>query len=357
MADDFQEKSEDATQKKLTDARKKGQIAKSQDLTAAIMLLGLVVVIFFSSSWIFQGLIHVFQGVFNHLHHPYDEPKELSEWAKQGVLYMAYLLAPVLAAAVFLGVFSNAIQSGFLFSTEPLKPKWKTLNIFNVSNYKKFFSLQALMKLIFGLGKLTVVGVVCYFMIYLLVEEAFTMMHGTAAQLVIFIAWNAFLIGVLIGLILLVLGVAEFIYQKWKFSQDMKMSKQEIKDERKQSEGDTQVKSKMRSMMQSFMQNRMKSNVPQADVVVANPIHFAIAIKYDADTMSAPLCVAKGARKMALAIKEIAKENEVPIVENPPLAQGLYKTVEVGQMVPPEFYQSIAEVLAYVYKMNEALKK
>jgi len=138
--------------------------------------------------------------------------------------------------------------------------------------------------------------------------------------------------------------------------QEMKMSRQELKDERKQTEGDAHVKAKMRSMMQSFSQSRMKSNVPDSDVIIANPVHFAIAIKYDASVMPAPMCVAKGARKMALAIKDIADEHHIPIVENAPLAQTLYRVVEVGEVIPQNFYHAIAEVLAYVYRLNEKVE-
>lgn len=134
------------------------------------------------------------------------------------------------------------------------------------------------------------------------------------------------------------------------------MSRQELKDEHKQTEGDVLVKSKMRSMMQAMAQSRMKTNIPEADVIIANPVHFAVAVKYDAESMSAPLCVAKGARKMALAIKDIANDNGIPIVENPPLAQMLYKTVDVGGFIPPHLYHAIAEVLAYVYRLNEKLE-
>jgi flagellar biosynthetic protein FlhB len=134
------------------------------------------------------------------------------------------------------------------------------------------------------------------------------------------------------------------------------MTKQDIKDERKQSEGDAHIKSKLRSMMQSFTRNRMKENVPQSNVIVANPIHFAVALKYDAETMAAPICVAKGARRMALIIKELAKDSNVPIVENPPLAQALYKTIEVGMPVPADLYHGVAEVLAYVYRLNEEIE-
>jgi flagellar biosynthetic protein FlhB len=209
------------------------------------------------------------------------------------------------------------------------------------------------MKLVFGMSKLTVVGVVIYNVIISDLAEMTRLMEAEVGEILLFIIFKAALIGVLIALVLIVLGIADYTYQKWKFANDMKMTKQEVKEEYKQMEGDTHVKSKMKQMMQSFSRNRMKDNVPEADVIIANPVHYAIAVKYDPEGMAAPVCLAKGARKMALSIKEIAKENKIPIVENPLLARMLYKAVEVGELVPPQFYHAVAEVLAYVYRLNE----
>lgn len=352
MADDFQDKTEDASSKKLADARKKGQVAKSQDLNAAVMLTAGMALLFTCSSYMFSFLSEIMVAIFTHLTEPIDSMEAVIYWFKAGVWYTVLLALPLFTGLVVAAFLTNVFQVQFLFSMEPLKPKWKNINVFDPSLYKKFFNLQALVRLLFGLCKLTVIGFVCYWVIGSSLEEASQMMYAEAIDILIFVAWQSFIIGILIAFILLFLGVAEYAYQKWKFAQDMKMSKQEVKDERKQMEGDIHLKSKMRSMMHSMAQTRMKDNVPHADVVVANPIHYAIAIKYDGDTMAAPICVAKGARKMALVIREIAEGCGVPIVENPPLAQGLYRVVDVGDWIPAEFYHSVAEVLAYVYRLN-----
>lgn len=357
MADDYQDKTEEATQKKLQDSRKKGQVAKSQDLNSSIVLLVGMGSLGLFASFLYNSTFSMTIAVFNNLNYELDSTTTIINLAREGLYFTAFICLPVIGCIFVAAILSNLAQFGFMISTDPLKPKWKNLNIFNPKQYQKFFSTQALMRLVFGLSKLAVIAVVSSVIIWMFAPSMTRLMEGTPAEMFLFLFEKGFYIGLAICIILLFLGVMEFTYQKWKFTQDMKMTKQEVKDERKQTEGDVQVKQKMRSMMQSFAQTRMKANVPHADVIIANPIHYAIAIKYDSDVMPAPVCVAKGARKMALAIKEIAKEHDVPIVENPFLAQGLYKTVEVGSLIPPEFYHSVAEVLAYVYRLNETMEE
>jgi len=357
MSEDFQEKTEEPTPKKLNDARKKGQVARSQEFTGGVLLIFGMVILYFFATYFNHSLQKLCVGVLNNLNVPYDSAEAMTYWFRKGLMYLALMGAPLLGGVFVVAFFVNALQVGLMITPEAIKPKWKNINCFNPSNYKKFFSTQTLMKTVLGLGKMTLVSIVCFFTIRRLLPEASRLMNARVIDIYRFVGWNSFIIGLMIAIFLLVLGVIDFAFQKWKFKNDMKMTKQEIKDERKQTEGDVQIKSKMRAMMQAFAQNRMKENVPHADVIIANPIHYAIAVKYDAEEMAAPLCVAKGARRMAIAIKEIAKEHNIPIVENPPLAQGLYKSVEVGSFVPPNFYHSVAEVLAYVYRLNEKLGK
>ena len=355
MADELQDKTEEATPRKLEEARKKGQVAKSQDLTASIVLLSGMLTLFFSGSLFSKRLFSMARGVFLNLSEPFDSLSSVSFWFQQGLSYLVLMMLPLFFGLFVMAFVVNVYQVKLVFSAHPLIPKWNNVNIFNPQRYKKFFELGAIMKLLFGLMKLFSVGVICYLMIYSLLSDISKLVEANPREIVQFIAWNSFLMGVLVSLFLLALGMADFAYQKWKFAKDQKMTKQEVKEERKQSEGDVHVKGRMRSMMHSFAQSRMKSNVPQSDVIIANPVHFAIAIKYDQEKLPAPVCMAKGARKMALLIKDLAKESKVPIVENPPLARSLYKAVEVGELIPPEFYQAIAEVLAYVYRLNEKM--
>ena len=357
MADDFQDKTEEPTEKKLEDSKKKGQVSKSQDFNTGVLLIAGMGILYSFSNFFEVRLASMMTSVFRSLNGSFIETHDsVAFWASNGIYFLVVTMIPIFVVVVVLGVLVNLVQVGVIFSTESLKPKWKNLNVFNLASYKKFFNSQAVMKLVFGLSKLSIIGVVCGVLTYQLMPEISNLMHATPAIIFYFLAYQAFKIGLIIAIILLILGVGDYIFQKWKFLNDMKMTKQEIKDERKQSEGDAQIKGKQRSIMQSMSQSRMKENVPHADVVIANPIHYAIAIKYDAEKMGAPICLAKGARKVALSIKEIAKDNNVPIVENPLLARALFKVVEVGMLIPPDFYHSIAEVLAYVYRVNEELK-
>lgn len=356
MAEDFQEKTEDATQKKLSDSRKKGQVAKSQDLSTALLLFLSLFALGMFGNFMWGQMTFAGRLVMNHLDFAFDDVAVLHEWFGHGLKFMILTTAPVLVASMIAAVVGNVAQFGFLLSGEPLKPKWKNLNIFNIERWKKFANLQALMRLFFGLAKLTVIGIVCYVMILGVVPPLTQLMKDTPAAMFAFLMWECFKIAMAIAVILLVLGVLEFVYQKWKFAEDQKMSKQEVKDERKQTDGDPMLRGRMRSMMQAFAQGRMSENVPHADVVIANPTHFAVALKYDQENMPAPVCIAKGTRRMALKIKDIANEHDVPIVENVMLAQGLFRTVEVGHVIPPEFYHAVAEVLAYVYRLDAEAK-
>ena len=357
MSDDMQDKSEEPTDKKLEDAKKKGQVAKSADLVTAGVVLGALILLAIFSVYLLSSLATITTGVFNNLNEPIGEPALVIQLFNSGLVVIIEMLGPYFFLLCCIALLVNVGQFGFILSGEPIKPKWNKANPFNPSNYKKFFNSQALVKLIMGLSKLAVVGFSTYLVLDWQMAKTSQYIEESAGSILYFIFLNAFIIGIITGIILLILGVIDFIYQTWKFKQDQKMSKQDIKEERKQMEGDAQMKGRMRSMMQAFSQSRVKSSVPQSDVVIANPIHFAIAVKYDAEEMAAPVCMAKGARRMALYIKELAKENSVVVVENPPLARMLYRAVEVGELIPPQFYHTVAEVLAYVYRLNEKLGK
>lgn len=353
---DFQEKTEEPTAKKLADGRKKGQVAKSQELTSSFILMMGMLLLYLLSGYLFQHIQQIAIAVFTHLTIDLDSTETITYWFRSGLQAVFTTVMPLLGA-LFVGAFIvTAAQVGFLFTVDPLKPKWKTINVFDPSNYKRYFDSKVFVRLALGVGKMIVVSFISYLLISQSLEQIYSLGWANSREIFVFLVWQAFVIGVTISLLLLVLGIIDYAFQAWKFRRDMKMTKQEVKEERKQTEGDVHVKSKMRSMMQAMTRNRMKDNVPKADVIVANPVHFAIALKYDADTMPAPICLAKGARKVAIMIKELAHESGVPIVENPPLAQNLYKTVEIGMPVPADLYHGVAEVLAYVYRLNEQAK-
>ncbi|MCB1135028.1 MAG: flagellar biosynthesis protein FlhB [Chlamydiia bacterium] len=357
MAEEFQEKTEEPTHKKLSDARKKGQVAKSQDLTASVVLFAGMLFMLGFGTFTYRRVEHFTQAIFTNLNYNFETIESVVAGFQSGVLYVMLTLLPLFLAVAVASLLINVAQVGWQITTESLKPKWNNLNLFNPKNYKKFFSVQAIVRLTMGFGKLGCIGGACYLIMKGGADQISILMHSTTWQILTYVCMQSVKIGVITAVLLLALGIGDFVFHKWKFMQEMRMTRTEVKDERKQTEGDVQVKSRLRAMMQGFLQNRMRENVPKADVVVANPVHYAIAIKYDPEKMPAPLCVAKGARRLALAIRELAENNGVPVVENPPLAQALYRSVEVGSLIPPTFYHSIAEVLAYVYRLEEEQKR
>ncbi len=357
MAEDFQDRTEQPTEKKLQEGREKGRVAKSQELVSGTLLLSGMLMLFFFSATIYEKLASLMIGTFQHLQEPFDGPESVVFWLKEGVFFVASLLGPFFLGLFLVSLGINIYQVGFVLSVTSLAPNWERLNFFDISNYKKFFNIQAFARLFIGLSKLAVIGVVAYVLIFAVMPDISRLMEANARQIVAFMTWKSFWLGIVIAFFLLLVGGIDYMFQKWKFLQDMKMTRQEVKDERKQTEGDGQVKSKLRSMMHEMAIVRMKSNVPRADVVIANPTHYAIAVKYDSTKMAAPLCVAKGARKMALAIRELAEKHKIPVVENRELARPLYQAVDVGSYVPANFYHPIAEVLAYVYRLNEKIGK
>ncbi len=249
-----------------------------------------------------------------------------------------------------LSIVVNMMQFKFKVSTKPLKPKFSKLN--PVSGMKRLFSMEKLIELLKSIAKIAIIMWVVYSTVkddWVYLMKFYEMPLNQAIQLVGDVVIN---LGLKISLVFMIVAFADLFYQRYKFNEDIKMTKQEVKDEYKNAEGDPQIKSKQRQKMRQASQRRMMQNVPKADVVITNPTHFAVAIRYDASEAPAPRVLAKGADYLAQRIKDIARENNVEIVENKPLARMLYANVEVGQEVPPELYQAVAEVLAMVYKMQ-----
>ena len=308
----------------------------------------------FFSQYIFDKLIFVYVSIFHHLNEPFDNLESVIFWFREGIAYLLKLMLPILLSAFIGALFINIYQVGLLVSLEPILPRWNKVNIFHPGNFKKFFGVRAFMRLFFGIGKLIIIFTVS--IIFIKMNAIPYLMQQNIKKLLIILFQQVFYISIIIAVLLFVWGIFDFLYQKWRFAKDMKMTKQEVKDEYKQSEVDLLVKSKIHSLMEEFSKGAMKSNIPQSDVIIANDIHYAVAIKYDSDKMPAPVCVAKGARKIAVIIKNIAKEHKIPIIENPLLASTLYKSVKEGMFISSDFYHSIAKVLACVYKTNMGRK-
>ncbi len=350
------EKTEPATQKKLEDARKKGQVAKSREITNGLELLALFLILRF---WVGHMGIQ-FLEIFNNIYSKISDitifwQGTMPQWDtrvvfRQMMLQVLVIVAPILAIGFAIAFITDVAQVKWKPTLEPMKPKLSKLN--PLKGFKKFFSLNALVELVKSIAKIGLILYVCYNYLKDKWPMLLNLYDVTLMQALELIAVMVTDLGIRVALLYMLIAFADFAYQKIKFKNDMKMTKQEIKEEYKQQEGDPQVKNKIRQKMRESSMRRMMQELPQADVVITNPTHYAVAIKYDPKVADAPLVIAKGENYLAARIKEVARENKVEIVENKPLARMLYANVDIGQAVPPELYQAVAEVLAFVYQMQ-----
>ena len=346
------EKTEPATSKKLSDARSEGQVCRSRELDQAIMLVGLFLTLKMTVASMGSTFLEVFSVVYNKIPET-EAAKELTttvvmSYIQHVALQSLKLAGPFFAAGFLIAFLSNLVQVKWKVSTKPLKPRLDKFNPLN--GFKRMFSKDSLFELLKSVVKIIMIAVIAYTSIRSHAEEIFLMYHITLNQAIAQIGSIVIDVGLKIAYVYCVVGAVDYVYQRHKFNEDMKMTKQEVKDEMKNSEGDPQIKGKQRQRMQEASRRRMMQNVPQADVVITNPTHYAVALKYDAGTGTAPVLLAKGADLIAQRIKEIAKENKVEIVENKPLARMIYTNVEIGHEIPPELYQAVAEILAAVYR-------
>ncbi len=347
------EKTEEPTPKKLSDARKEGQVAKSQELLNAAALLTLFLILRSFAGSIGNNFIGVFEQTYGIIStYAVEEFSSIlvSNLIKRYLLKILTIVLPILVAGILVAVILNIYQVKWKPTSKPLRPKFSKLN--PISGFKKIISGEKLIELVKSIAKILVIIILVYNTLkdQIALLSTFYGMNLTGA--IITIGSIVIDLGMKISLVFLVIGVADYFYQKHKFHNDMKMTKQEIKDEYKNSEGDPQIKGKIRQRMREASRRRMMQRLPEADVVITNPTHFACALLYDKEKSDAPILVAKGADLLAQKIKEVAKENQVPVVENKPLARMLYYNVDLEQEIPPELYQMAAEVLAYVYSLK-----
>ena len=351
----FQEdKTEEPTSKKISDTRKKGQVAKSHELTNAISLIAIFLTLRFVVGYLGESFINVYSWVYERILPDFiaGQRSGLTVPAVHGLfqsLYLRYLwiCLPFFLVGFLVTLFATGTQFKFKVTTEPLKPKLSKFN--PVNGFKRIFSKQSLFNLVLSIIKITLIFAVAYASIQGHLEELFLLYEMELAPAIALVGNLIIDTGLRISLVYLIVGLADLFYQRWKFKNDIKMTKQEVKDEYKNSEGDPQIKGRQKQKMREVSMRRMMKSVPDADVVITNPTHIAVAIKYDANVANAPIVVAKGEDYIAQRIKKAAEENGVQIVENKPLARALYTTVDIGAQIPPELYQAVAEVLAMIY--------
>ena len=350
------EKTEPATQKKLDDARKEGKVARSKDLTEGVALVVLFLLLKIFIGYIGERMIGLFDNTigrmaeFERVNRAGLSTVAVSSLLMNALIEILLIIWPFLVFGFAIAFLISVYQVGWKVSTKTMEPKLSKFNPIN--GFKRIFSKDSLFELVKSIFK---VGIIVYITYTSLQEEAnnlFILYEISLNQAVALVGEIILDVGLKIAIVFVFIGIVDYFYQRWKFADEMKMTKQEVKDEYKNTEGDPQIKGRIRQKMREASQRRMMQDVPQADVVITNPTHFAVAIKYDAEVSTAPIVVAKGEDFLAQKIKEVAKEHNVQIVENKPLARMLYHNVDIGAEIPPELYQSVAEVLAMVYHMK-----
>ncbi len=345
-----QEKTEKPTSKKQDDARKKGQIAKSKDLNAVFLLLFGGVATYLSSVVIYSGyrdmILKLWGDGFN-----LEHESMFSHAAAQGLaLNLFMMMAPVLMAVTGIAVLSNLLQNGgMLFALEAVKPKFSKLN--PLKGFKQLVSFRSLVEVIKSILKLLVVGGVVYVVLRSEQEAFLPLVRQETTQILAVIGRLALKMLLMVCVIMIVVCLVDYIFQKWQHLRDLRMSKHEVKEEHKQVDGDPFVKSRIRSIQKELAKQRMMSKVPDASVVITNPTHYAVALKYEPG-MVAPQVTAKGVDYLALKIIKVARKHRVPVVPNPPLARSLYKQVKLEGTIPLELYQAVAKVIAHIYQQK-----
>lgn len=350
------EKTEEPTAKKLKDARDEGQVAKSKEIANALTMIGLFVIMKVALGFVGERFLGTFSEGYNRipefikLHNGQFRTNDMVSYLRTVLAEILLITAPFLGVGFVLSFLGDLIQVKWHVTTKPLKPKFSKMN--PVSGFKRLFSAQSLMELLKSILKIGLIVYVVYTTLRDQIEVIYLLFNMTLWQGIAVAGDIAISLGLKISFVYVVIALLDFAYQKHKFHEDQKMTKQEVKDEYKNAEGDPAVKGKQRQRMQESSRRRMMQNIPKADVVITNPTHFAVAIQYDLEVAPAPIVLAKGEDHLAAKIKEVARENKVEIVENKPLARMLYYNVEIGEQVPPELYQTVAEVLAMVYHIK-----
>lgn len=346
------EKTEKATAKKKQDARKKGQVLQSKELSTAIVLIFI-----FMGLKIFGG--YMYNEIVKYTKVILTQYPNMDGLFTINIIYKLFIetatvllktTAPILSIALLTGLFIGFAQVGFLFTVETLGFKFSRINPF--SGFKRMFSTHAVVELLKSIFKIIVLGFIAYS--YIMGEKGniINTMNLQPINIAIYIGSTAINVSIRICVALILMSVLDYAYQWWEYEKNLRMSKQEIKEEYKQVEGNPEVKAKIKQKQRQISMRRMMQQVPKADVIITNPTHFAVAIKYDAKISDAPIVIAKGQDFIALRIKEVAKENKIEIVENKPLARNIYDKVEVGQVIPPDLFQAVAEILAFVYSLK-----
>jgi flagellar biosynthetic protein FlhB len=350
-----QEKTEPASAKRLSEARLRGQVAKSMDVTTSAVLLFGMLAIYFFGGYLSSGIQGYMKETFGNLSKTNITFQNVESIFNDTVLTIAALVLPVLLTVFTVLLVAEISQVGMKIATKKFTEGLNLSTVFNPFKGLKriFFSGRSFFELMKSVAKILILGVVVYDVIDKRMDEVVTLVEKPYTEIAALMVSISLEMVLKVAVIYIIIAVADYIYQKYRFREDMKMTVQEVKEETKQTEGDPKVKSRIRSLMRQRIRRLMLKNVRKADVVITNPTHFAVALVYDQKTMAAPRVLAKGLDFLALRIREIATEADVPIVEEPPLARALYYSVEIDREIPENLFKAVAQVLAYVYYLKK----
>ena len=351
MADS--QKTEKATPKKRRDERKKGNVFFSNDAVSVLVLLTGFAVLRLTAGWIVDAVHELFRCCLELIGHPEPGmPVEAGALFTQFLWAFARAAVPLMAAVAVVGVAVTLFQTRMLVSGESIRPKMSRIS--PIQGFRRLFSMRSIVEALKGLLKISVLLFLIYRYIASVVDQFTRYLHTDLLAACTHLFQESFLLAMQIGLAFAVLAGADIFYQWWEYERQIRMSKQEIKEEYKQTEGDPQVKGKIKQAQRRLAQSRMMQQVPKADVVIRNPTHFAVALRYRADKDPAPMVLAKGQDEMAARIVRVAQEHKVAVVENVSLARALYASTDLNQFIPPELYNAVAEVLVYLYRMGKS---
>ncbi|MBN3033181.1 MAG: flagellar biosynthesis protein FlhB [Candidatus Saganbacteria bacterium] len=352
MGESGGDKTEEPTPHRLREAREKGQVAKSREITTAFLLLLTYFLFRYLGPFMWRNLVEMAAAIFQLIPEARSFDLPFAGYLLLlGLRAMGFVLLPIFAITFLAALLAEALQTGFVVALDPLAPKLERIN--PLEGFKRMFSLQGLVELVKSLLKIIIVFYIAWYACKDDLPYIIVLIEAHPWQAIVLGGDIAYRIAIRVGIFYIFIAILDYLYRRWEYMRNLKMTKQEIKEEYKRLEGDPMVKQRMRDLQRQVAQQRMMAAVPQADVVVTNPTHLAVALKYEPARMKAPVVLAKGERKVAEEIRRLAEEHEISIVQNETLARSIYRGARVNQEVPADLYQAVAEVLAYVYKIRQ----
>ena len=346
----FQEKTEQPTPKRREDARKKGQVGKSREIPSVAVMGAALLFFLFGGKRIIVSLGAMMKRAFVSAQYISSGNIDVFVAAKSYLQFYLLLLFPIMLTLAVIALLANFAQTGLVWSVEPLAPKASKIN--PVEGAKRILSKRSLVELAKSIAKIIIVGWAALSVVKGELGRLMLLTYQDKAQIISYLGHSSIKVVAKSCIVIALLALLDYLYQRWEFEQSLKMTKQEVKEELKQTEGDPLIKSRIKAIQREMARRRMMEEVKTADVVITNPRHLSVALRYDALTMTAPKVVAKGAEHIAFKIREVAREHHIPLLENKTLAQNLYKSVDIGEEIPSSLYQAVAEILAYVYRLK-----